>query len=62
MSTRCKKGTRKCFNGRCVNSVKRYSKRLSKRCPKGQRKCPNRRCTNYSKPRRGMTLRSGRRL
>ena len=40
---RCKKGTRKCFTGKCVktNKNKSYNK---KRCKRGTRKCSDRNC------------------
>jgi hypothetical protein len=40
---RCKKGTRKCFTGKCVktNKNKNYNK---KRCKRGTRKCSDRNC------------------
>ena len=39
---RCRKGSRKCFNGRCVKTI---SKSINpKRCKKGTRKCTDRKC------------------
>lgn len=44
-SRRCRKGTRKCFNGRCMRKHHRphFSKKLG-RCRKGSRRCRDHKC------------------
>lgn len=44
--TRCKKGTRKCVNGRCYKkkSVRHFSKKNLKKCNKGTRRCRDLKC------------------
>lgn len=43
---RCKKGTRKCVNGKCYKSKKlhHFSKNKIKKCKKGTRKCRDLKC------------------
>ena len=44
---RCRKGSRKCFSGKCVKKSSRVG---VKRCRKGTKKCADRKC--HSKTRR----------
>ena len=50
MKTRCKKGYRKCFKGKCTRKKQKVSG--EKRCKTGSRKCANRVC--YKTPKKSM--------
>lgn len=47
--TRCKRGTRKCVNGKCMKKKKihHFSKKKLGRCKRGSRRCPNLKCHKY---------------
>ena len=44
--TRCKRGTRKCLDGRCHKRKKlhHFSKKVIKKCKRGTRKCIDLKC------------------
>ena len=44
--TRCKRGTRKCVNGKCVKKKRlhHFSKKTLKKCRKGTRRCIDLQC------------------
>lgn len=46
MATRCKKGTRKCVDGRCYKKKKlsNFSKKTFAKCKKGTRRCRDLKC------------------
>ena len=50
MSTRCKRGTRRCSSGKCYKKKKRhhFSKKVVKNCKKGTRRCVNLKCYRKS--------------